>query len=777
MVHNTSVKLFLFALLLLSCAALLFAQEFYADKASLEKTFDSILNSDEKLSQFGITSIVLSIVHNNKILFEKGYGFADPFKKIEANPSTTIYNIGSITKTFTGTAALQLVEQGKLSVNSTVKSIIGPGIVSEEILGNEVGDSYSHLPRRAAKQDITVLNLMTHTAGFDEALGLSAPSAEQRPPLKQFLEENMPPRIIEPNQVISYSNMGIGLLSHVLETVVAGGKDTITIGDMIRNKIFAPLNMNNSYFDFSKEIEDNPNYAKAAIRTPDGYQLVKQYGPYISIPAAGAIWSTASDMSQYAIAHLNKGYSPVTNQKILTTDSADFMYSTQFTMKSQLPGIGVIWFKNKLYQFDYIHHSGALPPFFSTLAIFHSHNCSVNVNLVGTGTSVFTVLLQRFVAASFYPPTPSSNGTTHCAGSNQVYNHLTGDCLDLVAIESIKAPADADTRWSQYTGCYKATRYVHTTWFKFAMSFFLLPMCYSRNGNYIRQTFPIITGTSDSPVLVEVEKNVFKLGTVYNGDKIAFSQASPVHVSFLFQSKLHEDEGAHATFAAFNQQSMEYSVTNFAMVIATSVLSSLLLLLCILTGISCCACGCVDLYFFKKIFCPPEDEPTATYNFISDEFNGSAADDDDELMYLASPRKRHKKREICIDFNKARVFALFTSCTALIGFILVTVFNLSHMVSLISWLLYLQKNSTFVLPQNSPQTIFILTLPLLSTVAMAVLVVCVISAVVFRCLLRQHMCNAITVFMAICLLPICIVNLTYYGLIGYFNIYGPFFLK
>src|SRR5207247_3639814 len=103
-----------------------------------------------QLERENIAGAVISVVKDGKVLFAKGYGYSDVEKKNPVSPDGTLFRPGSISKLFTWTAVMQLVEQGKLDLDRDVN----------DYLDFKIPATYA--------QPITLRNIMTHTAGFSE---------------------------------------------------------------------------------------------------------------------------------------------------------------------------------------------------------------------------------------------------------------------------------------------------------------------------------------------------------------------------------------------------------------------------------------------------------------------------------------------------------------------------------------------------------------------------------------------------------------------------------
>ncbi|HEY9672570.1 MAG TPA: serine hydrolase domain-containing protein, partial [Waterburya sp.] len=143
-----------------------------------------------------VPGAAVALVKDGKIFFSKGYGYADLEKKIPVVPDKTLFRVGSISKLFTTTAVLQLVEQGKLKLDDDV---------NKYLKRFQVKNTYP--------KPVTIANLLTHTDGFDSGWGMGAFArrASEMTPLGDFLAKRLPPRILPPGEVFLYSDVGMNL--------------------------------------------------------------------------------------------------------------------------------------------------------------------------------------------------------------------------------------------------------------------------------------------------------------------------------------------------------------------------------------------------------------------------------------------------------------------------------------------------------------------------------------------------------------------------------------
>src|SRR5437870_6427964 len=119
-------------------------------KADFDTFLDALIPS--QLRNRNIAGAVVSVVKDGQVLFQKGYGYADFEAKQPVLPDQTLFRPGSISKLFTATAVMQLVEQGKLDLDRDVSGYLDFAIP------------------KTYPEPVTLRQLLTHTAGFEDTL-------------------------------------------------------------------------------------------------------------------------------------------------------------------------------------------------------------------------------------------------------------------------------------------------------------------------------------------------------------------------------------------------------------------------------------------------------------------------------------------------------------------------------------------------------------------------------------------------------------------------------
>ena len=288
--------------------------------SNLEKKrqeIDHIIKAYEAINKFNGTALVH---YQNTTIFERSYGWQNAEKKT-LNQNKNVYQIASLTKSFTALVIVKLNEEGKISFKDPISKYI-----ADYPRGNE----------------ITVEHLLTHTSGIYEALqnkeyfrllhtGKIITKNEQ---LSFFKNETLG---FEPGTQFSYTNSGYILLGMIIEKVTG-----LSYEDAVRKIILNPLKMTQTGFDYLA--------LKSPYKTiPYSYisktkqEKTEIWNPTFTGPA-GQIYSTAEDLCKY--------YEGLRDYKIVSREA--FKKAT----KPYLSGYGYGWFIDDLYGKKLINHGG-----------------------------------------------------------------------------------------------------------------------------------------------------------------------------------------------------------------------------------------------------------------------------------------------------------------------------------------------------------------------------------------------------------------------------------
>ena len=271
--------------------------------AELETFIDKFFNQEMS----SIPGAVFVLVKNGQIFLSKGYRYANWEQKTPVDPDKTLFRVGSLSKLFTTTAAMQLVEQGKLDINRDTQ---------QDLIDLEIKDTFA--------EPLTLAHLLTHADGFDVAwtVGAANKCQSERPSLRNFLADNMPPRVRPPGELYVYGDAGMALAGRLVEAV--SGMPFI---EYVNQNILQPLDMEHSSFLQPLPAELSANLATGYASAHGGYDPTPFLCGY-SVPTIG-LSTTAIDMAHFMIAQLEGGL--YANQQILSNATVEEMQRQQFT--------------------------------------------------------------------------------------------------------------------------------------------------------------------------------------------------------------------------------------------------------------------------------------------------------------------------------------------------------------------------------------------------------------------------------------------------------------
>jgi CubicO group peptidase (beta-lactamase class C family) len=254
------------------------------DPKELEAFLDNFFA--EQMASLHVPGAVVTIVKDGKIFFTKGYGYADLEKKLPVVPDKTLFRAYSVSKTFTATAIMQLVEQGKLKLDEDVNKYLKTFQLKGDF-----------------KEPVTLANLMTHTAGFVDTDTMLAHGDLRTRSFGENLAQNMPPRS-KPLGTFRYSNYGASLGGYIVETT--SGEP---FAEYIERHILKPLGMRHSTFLLPRQLPPGVA-ANVAVgyRYEDGVYkpMTPDEGDFWTAPAANLL-TTGTDIAPFMIAHLQRG--------------------------------------------------------------------------------------------------------------------------------------------------------------------------------------------------------------------------------------------------------------------------------------------------------------------------------------------------------------------------------------------------------------------------------------------------------------------------------------
>jgi CubicO group peptidase (beta-lactamase class C family) len=346
--------------------------------ADIESFLDGVMPL--QLAREDIAGAVIAVVKDGKILFAKGYGYSDVAKRTPVSPEATLFRPGSISKLFTWTAVMQLVEQGKLDLDSDVN----------RYLDFKIPDTYP--------KPITLRNIMTHTSGFEETdKELFLPDVKDLKPLDDYLKTHLPQRIFPPGVTPAYSNYATCVAGYIVQRVSGQPYD-----DYIESHILKPLGMAHTSFR-----QPLPDALKPLLS--NGYNVAsKPAKPFEVVQPwpAGSSSVSANDITRFMIAHLQDGQ--FESVQILRPETAQLMHSRQFENNPRLNGMALGFYEETRNGHRIIGHGGDTICFHSDLHLIPDAGLGffISYNSAGKGeisprSAVWNQFLDRY-----FPYTP-----------------------------------------------------------------------------------------------------------------------------------------------------------------------------------------------------------------------------------------------------------------------------------------------------------------------------------------------------------------------------------
>src|SRR6202453_3510646 len=341
------------------------------DRPGLEAFFDGAMRVG--MEEHHVTGAVVAIVKDGKVLFAKGYGKSNLAKDTPIDPATSLFRIGSTTKTLTWTAVMQLVEERKLDLDADVNTYL-KGIKLPEAFGKR----------------ITLREIMTHTAGFEEGfLGYlisSDPTAQI--PIERAMAIHRPAEVSAPGSMSAYSNYGAALAGLIVEQVSG-----MPYNAYIETHILEPLDMH-----YATVQEPAPErlapYVTTGYKFENGGEVAQPYEIIGGFRPAGSGAVSALDMTHFMLAHLQGGR--YGDRQILQPATVDLMHTTAFQLDPRFPGMALGFYHADINGRDAIGHGGDTVYCHSDMLLLPKDNVGLFLSFITPDNRVRERIEQAF---------------------------------------------------------------------------------------------------------------------------------------------------------------------------------------------------------------------------------------------------------------------------------------------------------------------------------------------------------------------------------------------
>jgi len=304
----------------------------------------------KRMNEAKIMGLSIAVTENSQVTYSNGFGFRDFDKGTSATQKTT-YCIGSVTKSFTALAALQLCESGLISLDDPI-------------------ERYVDFTARPMGEPILVRHLLSHSSGFpslgyaEATLGMATGTTDAWFPISSpsdllvFMEGAEEWALSQPGRRHAYLNEGYILLGSIIEKVSGVG-----YAKYVKQNILEPLQMWRSTFD-EEDVEKDDDVATPYVTSRDGEKVATRY-PYGQMIADGGLMSNALDMARFATALLSGG--ELDGVRVASAETVrDMMEPKVRTTEEPYDGVGYSHYgyglrvKTGFLGHSLVHHSGSV---------------------------------------------------------------------------------------------------------------------------------------------------------------------------------------------------------------------------------------------------------------------------------------------------------------------------------------------------------------------------------------------------------------------------------
>jgi len=361
------------------------------DTTKLHNFIDELV--EEKMADAKVAGTTIALVDKDSVLYAKGHGFSNIRQGEFVDANETLFRWGSVSKTVTWTAIMQLVEQGKVSLDADI---------NDYLIDVKIPEAFG--------RPIYVSDLLAHTSGFEDLIigHIFEKDPSQVLSLTDYLKKFMPERVRPSGEIFSYSNYSTALAGQIVANV-----SQMSFEDYVEKNIFIPLNMSKSTFREplppGADEQMAPNFASHVSKSFDVKEgKVKQIEHFTylsSIGPAGAMSSTALDMAKYALSHL---------------DNCDGLLSAETCLKMRQPQLSM----TSLNRFTINHgffqhrkvgghlrfgHNGATDYFYSEMGVYPELNFAIVISTNTATGKQFNKDIEKAIITYLFGEQEQSN--------------------------------------------------------------------------------------------------------------------------------------------------------------------------------------------------------------------------------------------------------------------------------------------------------------------------------------------------------------------------------
>jgi CubicO group peptidase (beta-lactamase class C family) len=326
---------------------------------------------EAQMRRHGFKGVAAAITQGEEIIYLRGFGSAGAGQSV--TPQTPFF-IGSVSKSFTALAVMQLVDQGLVDLDSPVQTYI---------------PWFTTLDHTSSLQ-VTVRHLLNQTSGLSNS-SFRRPTITVETTLEETVRHLSQAQLTtEPGTRFSYFNPNYNVLAQIVETVTR-----MSFNRYLVENVFEPLDMEHSFVDHASAEE-------AGLATGHsiffGFPISRQQPFYPAEIPAGFIISSAEDMAHYMIAQINAGVYHQT--EILSPEAIEVMHTPPDGITGNY---AMGWIAQDRNNLGTIRHNGAIETFFADVVLLPEHQLGItllfNQNAMLPQITIYNALADGLVDA------------------------------------------------------------------------------------------------------------------------------------------------------------------------------------------------------------------------------------------------------------------------------------------------------------------------------------------------------------------------------------------
>jgi len=304
----------------------------------------------------GIPGAVVTVVKDGQVVTTRGYGWsntgASGGQPVAVDPQKSLFRVASISKIPTSIAAMQLVEQGKVDLDTDISAYLDFEI------------------ERRFDEPLTLRNLLTHSAGFEESIRM----AQDETDLEAYVKTNPPVQVFEPGSTPGYSNYGMALAGYIVQRVSGQPFETY-----VREHVLEPAGMTSSTYEqpLPKDMADSlgPGYTSTGEEVP--FELMGDF-------PAGSLTVSAPDFAAFMNAQLSR------SPKLLREETWEQMWSPglgeeRLGNRAKAGEMGLGYFDLSRHGRRVVGHGGDIVGWHSQFELYPEENTGIFISYNGDG--------------------------------------------------------------------------------------------------------------------------------------------------------------------------------------------------------------------------------------------------------------------------------------------------------------------------------------------------------------------------------------------------------